>query len=145
MVLNLYVAFVNAILFAGITALTNGSATPANLTGWLGLFGAVVFFVAGFMGMFAGVSLLGPSRAACLKNFEPVVTVGLSIILLGESYGILQLIGVGVVLTGIVTGCHSFWSPGTATATEADGATHGTVELADCTPLCRLDSRCLLT
>ncbi|MFV2041612.1 MAG: EamA family transporter [Anaerolineales bacterium] len=105
----------------------------------------VVFFEAGFMGMFAGVSLLGPNRAACLNNLEPVVTVSLSSILLGESYGILQLLGVGIVLTGIVTGCHCFWKPGTATATEADGAKKGTIELADCTPLCRLDSRCLLT
>ena len=144
MVLNLYVAIVNVILFGGITVVTNASAIPIDLKGWIGLHGAVVFFVAGFMGMFAGVGLLGPSRAACLKNLEPVVTVGLSIVLLGESYGLLQLLGVGIVLAGIVTGCHSFWRPGAAT-TKADGTPQGTVALADCTPLCRLDSQCLLT
>jgi drug/metabolite transporter (DMT)-like permease len=145
LVLSLYVALINLFLFTGISAVTNASVVPINRMGWVGLFGAVVLFVAGFMGMFAGVKLLGASRAACLKNFEPVVTVGLAMVLLGESYGILQLLGVGIVLTGVVTGCHSFWRSDPATVASAGGPTLGAVDLADCTPLCRMDSRCLLT
>lgn len=142
MILNLYVALVNAALFAVIGILGDTTAMPADQTGWVGLIGAAFFFVVGFIGMFAGLSMLGPSQAACLRNLEPVVTVGLSITLLGESYGVWQLVGAGVVLAGIVAGCHSFWSQGSR---DQAGVATEPVGLADCTPVCRLDTRCLLT
>lgn len=145
MVLNLYVALVNAALFAVIGIVGDSSATPADHTGWVGLIGAAFFFVVGFMGMFGGITLLGPSRAACLKNFEPVFAVGLSIVLLGESYGLGQLIGAATVVAGIVTGCHGFWGSDGATVASQGSADADAIGLADCTPVCRLDSRCLLT
>ena len=48
----------------------------------------------------------------------------------------LQLNAIGFVLTGIVTGCQSFWRPGTDSASEPGGAAYETVDLANWTPLC---------
>ena len=107
MVLNLYVALLNTALFTVIGALGPGFAWPTVATGWIGLMGVAVFFVGGFLGMFVGVSLIGPSRAACLSNIEPVVTIALAVIVLAEPLSLWQLIGAGAVLVGIFTMCRS--------------------------------------
>jgi len=145
MVLSLYVALINAALFGVIGFVGDVSARPIDPAGLVGLAGAAGFFMVGFMGMFVGVSMLGPSRSACLRNVEPIVTVGLSITLLGESYGVWQFIGAAIVLAGIVTGCHSFWGRAKTSMADLTSANMEAVGLADCTPVCRLDSRCLLS
>lgn len=145
MVLNLYVALINTALFGVIGFATAASARPVDAVGWLGLAGAGGFFLVGFLGMFVGVAMLGPSQASCLKNLEPVVTVGLSIALLGESYGVGQLIGAAIVLVGIVTGCHGFWGRQVGDLPGHAGPGTRPAGPEDCTPLCRLESRCLLT
>ncbi len=105
MVLNLYVALVNSVIFALASVLAGGFAWPAFSTGWIGLWGAVAFFIAGFLGLFAGVTLVGPSRAACLSNLEPLVTIALAVTVLGEPFNLWQIIGAGIVLFGIYTMC----------------------------------------
>ena len=105
MVLNLYVALVNAALFAVAGALGPSFAWPAVAAGWIGLVGVAVFFVGGFLGMFVGINLIGPSRAACLSNVEPVVTIALAITVLDEPFSLWQFVGAGAVLFGIFTMC----------------------------------------
>lgn len=144
MVLNLYVALLNTALFMAIGMLGGGAAWPTDGVGWLGLAGAAAFFVMGFLGFFVGVNMLGPSRAACLSNFEPVVTIALSITLLGEPYGPWQFIGAGVVLTGIFAMCRTLWREDSLYVLRQAHARFEAIDLADCTPICRSGSQCLL-
>ena len=50
---------------------------------------------------FVGLRSVGPSDASIVMNLEPVLTVVLSILLLGESFGWLQALGGGVILGGL--------------------------------------------
>ena len=45
--------------------------------------------------------LVGPSDASIVMNLEPVLTVVLSVLLLGESFGWAQAIGGGIILGGL--------------------------------------------
>ena len=73
---------------------------PAS--GWGAIFGTAFF--ANYIGIvlfFVGLRLVGPSDASIVMNLEPVLTVVLSILLLGESFGWLQALGGGVILGGL--------------------------------------------
>lgn len=52
--------------------------------------------------MFVGVNLTGPSRTAMVMNLEPVMTVGLAIIILEEGLEGNQLLGATLVIATIV-------------------------------------------
>lgn len=60
---------------------------------------ATVLPIAAFLG---GVSRIGPSRATILGTIEPPVTIALSALVFGERLGALQLLGAGLVVSGIV-------------------------------------------
>ncbi|HEU4962532.1 MAG TPA: DMT family transporter [Bacilli bacterium] len=56
---------------------------------------------------YAGIKLIGSTRASILSTFEPLVTIGLSILLFAEPFtwlqmvgSLLALLGVGIVVTG---------------------------------------------
>jgi drug/metabolite transporter (DMT)-like permease len=146
MVLNLHVALVNVVLFGAIAVLGTGFAWPSVSLGWLGLSGVAVFFVLGFLGLFVGVTMIGPSRAACLTNVEPVVTIGLAIAILGEPFSQWQFIGAGVVLAGILIMCLNAYSQGViAVASDVElRQIQRLVRAVYCSPTCRDGSYCLL-
>ncbi|MEU0558950.1 DMT family transporter [Dactylosporangium sp. NPDC006015] len=68
---------------------------------WLGCI-AVVSTVAAMLTFFAGLQRTGPSTAAILSTFEPVVTTALAAVLLGESLTPVQLTGAALVLASAV-------------------------------------------
>ena len=87
-----------------VTGLVTGSLDLA-LSGeawlWLLLI-AVVSTVVAVTAFFAGLKLVGPSEAAILSTFEPVVTVVLAYIVLGERLAPAQLLGGALVLAAVV-------------------------------------------
>jgi len=69
---------------------------------WSAVFGTAFF--ANFIGIvlfFLGMRLVGPSDASIVMNLEPVLTVVLAVLLLGESFGWSQAAGGGIILTGL--------------------------------------------
>lgn len=107
MVLNLSVAVVNTVFFASIAMWITGFSWPTHPQAWIGLLGVAVFFTIGFLVIFVGVRLIGASRAACLKNIEPLTTIALAYTLLGEPLSIWQFLGAGAVLFGILIMCRN--------------------------------------
>ncbi len=144
MVLSLYVALLNTALFAVIGMLRGAPITPLDPVGWVGITGVAIFFTLGFVGMFAGVDMLGASEAAWIKNVEPISAIAFSIVLLGENYGIWQFVGAGVVIAGMILACRTFVSRHEEDLTYQQSSDGGTAASGNCTPLCRLGSRCLL-
>ena len=69
--------------------------------GWIGAI-TLVSTVGAILTFFAGLARVGPSTAAILSVFEPVVTVGLAAAAFGESLAVLQLAGGALVLTAVV-------------------------------------------
>ena len=73
-----------------------------NPAGWAAILGTG--FVANFIGIicfFVGMRIAGPSDASIVMNLEPVLTVALSVLLLGESFGVLQGIGGAIIICGL--------------------------------------------
>jgi drug/metabolite transporter (DMT)-like permease len=99
-------------LLAGSIAL--GEFHPGELTaagwGWLACL-AVVSTVAAISLFFAGLERVGPTMAAILSTVEPLVTILLAFVVLGERLGAIQLLGGALVLAAVV--------PATVTATRA--------------------------
>ena len=67
--------------------------------GWIGAI-ALVSTVGAILAFFAGLARVGPSAAAILSVFEPVVTVALAAAVFGESLALVQLAGGALVLAG---------------------------------------------
>lgn len=74
-----------------------------SLRAWL-LIGGVVFIstVLAMATFFAGMQIIGPTRASILSTVEPVITFGFSALLLGEKLTALQCVGAALVLLGAV-------------------------------------------
>ena len=144
MVLNLYVAVVNVILFMAVALLGKGFIWPTVTTGWAGLLGVAVFFVLGFMGLFVGVRLVGAGRAACLTNIEPVVTIALAITLLSEPLGAGQIMGATAVLIGIYIMCRHLLTERDSPDEKELQQIKRLLQAIYCTPGCRQGSGCSL-
>jgi drug/metabolite transporter (DMT)-like permease len=86
---------------AGVATGSLGFALPAEAWLWLVLL-ALVSTVVAVSAFFAGLRRVGPSEAAILSTFEPVVTVVLAFLALGERLTPLQLAGGALVLAAVV-------------------------------------------
>jgi drug/metabolite transporter (DMT)-like permease len=48
-----------------------------------------------------GVKGVGPSRASVVGNLTPVAAVGLSALILHESVGLVEVVGISLILAGV--------------------------------------------
>ena len=79
---------------AGVSSVTTSD--------WLALGYLVVFATAvAQQAWLFGVKGIGPSRASVLGNLTPVAAIGLSALILNESVGIIEVIGIGLILAGV--------------------------------------------
>jgi drug/metabolite transporter (DMT)-like permease len=88
-----------------LAALAGGDLDPGSVSAsgfaWLG--GLAVVSTVGAIGLFfAGLRRVGPTAASILSTFEPVVTVALAFVAFGESLGLAQLAGGGLVLLAVL-------------------------------------------
>ncbi|MBL8966474.1 MAG: DMT family transporter [Spirochaetaceae bacterium] len=75
-------------------------ATPAAIGGILGL--SVISTVIPITTLFAAMRRIGAADASLVSTLEPVLTVGLSALLLGERLGPARLVGGGLILAAVV-------------------------------------------
>lgn len=75
-------------------------AVTASGWGWLACL-AAVSTVAAILLFFAGLRRVGPTTAAILSTIEPVVTVGLAVLIFGEAFGVLQVLGGALVISAV--------------------------------------------
>ena len=97
------IMFGAAIGFGTIAFVTNELTPPQSLGGW-----AIVVALALLPTMLAitlflgGLPRVGASRAALLSTWEPVVTVMLAVVILGDRLSVVQVIGGLLVLLAVV-------------------------------------------
>jgi drug/metabolite transporter (DMT)-like permease len=73
-----------------------------TMSDWLALGYLVVFATAvAQQAWLFGVKGIGPSRASVLGNLTPVAAIGLSALILNESVGLIEVIGIGLILAGV--------------------------------------------
>ena len=76
-----------------------GSVTTPD---WLALGYLVVFATAvAQQAWLFGVKGVGPSRASVLGNLTPVAAIGLSALILGETVGLIEILGICLILAGV--------------------------------------------
>ena len=103
-----------ALAFCLLAALNHELALPRNTSGWAVAVGIALFPTMVAISLFmAGLPRVGAARAALLSTWEPVVTVLLAVVILGDRLSIIQVVGgVLVLLAVIVVQAAHLWRPG---------------------------------
>jgi len=89
-------------LFGLFFIITNGTEVAGTPSGWLKVGAAGVFVASAYITFFAGLEIAGPVKSAMILNIEPVLTIVIAALLLGERLAYVQLCGAGMVIGGIV-------------------------------------------
>ena len=90
------------ILFLLFFVLTNGVEIIGTRAGWLKVSGSGIVVAFAYIAFFAGMKIIGPVKATIIMNIEPVLTICLAAILLGERLSNIQVFGAVMVIGGIV-------------------------------------------
>ncbi len=99
-------AFISA--FAALSFLIYGGITHSlvfelSVQTWLVIAGVALFStILAMATFFAGMNIVGPTRASILSTIEPVITIGFSALLLGEKLSWEQGAGAVLVIAGTV-------------------------------------------
>lgn len=97
------VVMISAGLVFGIFITVKGLNVPQTLAGWGGVFAiALVSTVIAIITFFAGLKRVGPTNASMLSTFEPVTTVVLATIFLGEEVSPMRIIGGILILFAVI-------------------------------------------
>jgi drug/metabolite transporter (DMT)-like permease len=87
----------------GIAAGWEGLFLPASVAGWSAVLVIAVFStLLAILGFFKGMEKLGAADASALSTLEPLITLGLAALVLGEAVGGLQLAGGALILAAVV-------------------------------------------
>jgi drug/metabolite transporter (DMT)-like permease len=102
------VIFAAAGAMSGFLMAARGPQLPATGAGWA-VIGSIVLIatVLPVVTFLAGLERIGPTNAAMLSTLEPVVTVLLAALLLGETLKPVTLLGGGLILVAVVLLAHS--------------------------------------
>lgn len=89
------------IAMALFLSIQGGAEMPVGTEGWIGLAGATLCYILGFVLMFAAIKLLPPSQTAVMMNIEPVVSIFAAVFVLSETIAPLQWLGVAIMLSAL--------------------------------------------
>jgi drug/metabolite transporter (DMT)-like permease len=96
------VIFASAGLVYGGLTLAEGPRWPSTPAGWGSVAGIVLFAtVIPVVAFLAGLKRIGPTDASLLSTLEPLVTVLLAALLLGESLPLSSLAGGALILAAV--------------------------------------------
>jgi len=99
---NLYSLLGGTLLFGLFLFIMGGPSGTITLSGALKLVGSGLSIAIGYITFFSGLKIIGPVRASILLNAEPVYTIALAALFLGERLSYTQLIGATLVFAGII-------------------------------------------
>jgi drug/metabolite transporter (DMT)-like permease len=95
------IVLATGIFYGGIVAVT-GFDGPEVAVGWWPIVAAGVFSIVAIGGFFVGVEQIGTTNGAILSTAEPLVTVVLAWLFLGDRLEPLRLIGGAFILAAVV-------------------------------------------
>ena len=90
-----------AVIFVVVTAVTRDVMLPGTAAGWTGIAGVPLFYAFAMIGLFAATVTLGPAKTGFFMNFEPIATVLLSALILGQNLAPVQLAGAALVIAAL--------------------------------------------
>jgi drug/metabolite transporter (DMT)-like permease len=74
---------------------------PDSAAGWALLGAMPVVYLVAMLAFFTAVPMIGPMRASMINNMEPITTILLAALIIGEALGPLQLAGAALVIGAI--------------------------------------------
>jgi drug/metabolite transporter (DMT)-like permease len=103
-----------ALAFCLLASLNHELGLPRNANGWAISVGIALFPTMLAISLFmAGLPRVGAARAALLSTVEPVITVLLAVVILGDRLSAVQVIGAAlVILAVIIVQAAHLWRPG---------------------------------
>ncbi len=90
-----------AAIFVLAVAVTRDAAFPSSPAGWTGILGVPFFYAFAVIGLFVAATALGPVKTGFYMNFEPIATVLLSALVLGQYLAPIQLAGAALVIAAL--------------------------------------------
>lgn len=96
-----YMTGTAALIFIVLMAITRDWVLPATTMGWLGLVTLPLFYTFGMIGLFVATGTIGPARVGFYMNFEPVGTLVLSALILGQKLEPIQFVGATLVIAAL--------------------------------------------
>ncbi len=91
-----------SVVFSGIV-IVEGVKYPTTSIGWVSVFAiALVSTALAFVTFFAGLKRIDPANAAMISTLEPLVTVTLAVIVLGETMTLPKILGGVMILAAVV-------------------------------------------
>jgi len=90
-----------ATIFIVIWLVSGGVTLPSSTFGWVSFLAMPVCYAIAITTFFASVSLIGSVRASLFMNIEPILTITLGFIVLGQVLTPLQLAGAALVFGAI--------------------------------------------
>ena len=99
---TLHMHISGAALFVILSAATGDFSLPGSTMGWIGFSAVPLAYTIAVAAFFAGITRIGGVRASLVMNLEPIASIALGFILLGQVLSPQQLLGAAVVI-GAVT------------------------------------------
>lgn len=97
------VVMLAAAVVYGLMAFGVGLAVPATTTGWSAILVIALFStLIAILGFFKGLEKLGAADASTLSTLEPLVTIALAALVLGETVTAMQLAGGTMILAAVI-------------------------------------------
>jgi len=102
-VMTFYISVISAIVGSATGIVTNSFNNPINFYGIISiLLIAFISTVVALMAFIKGVKLIGPTNAAIFSALEPIVSLVLGVIVLGESISFKIIIGSTIIILAMI-------------------------------------------
>jgi drug/metabolite transporter (DMT)-like permease len=92
------VLLISVIIFVA----SGDGALPADSDAWWALTAVSIVFATSIVTFYIGISYVGGPRGALIMNNEPVVTIFIAVLLLGEVLAPLQYVGAAIVIAAVL-------------------------------------------
>lgn len=96
-----HMAIAAAVVLTVATIVVGGAPIPSTETAWIATAAAGIVQALSVPLFYVAIPLIGPERTAVLNNLQPLSSIVVAFLLLGEALGPLQLVGAAMILGGI--------------------------------------------
>lgn len=98
---SLHMQVAAATIFIVIWLVSGGVTLPSTTFGWVSFLAMPVCYAVAITAFFASVSLIGSVRSSMFMNVEPITTIALGFVVLGQELTPMQLVGASLVIGAI--------------------------------------------
>ena len=99
---TLHIQISAAVIIAIVLIVTGDVVLPTTARGWTGYLLMPLFYGIAIAAFFAANAMIGSVRTSLIMNSEPVMTIILGFLILGQTLTALQLLGAAFVIGGLV-------------------------------------------